>query len=355
MKRVLIALALWSAGCGDEFVVVRLVDAPLDPGTRVIVRGVLDGRALRESTWPISGSPQSPTLALRFGYDVRGRLSLGVEVWRDDCTLAYGVADTTVIDGRSDVDVTVTALPQEVCGGTFDRPPDMVLVPAGAFRMGCAPGDGDCLPSESPNHQVTLSAFFIDRTEVSEAAYADCVSRGGCKPAFKSPTSAQNAQAGMSWEMADAYCRFRGKRLPTEAEWEKAARGTDQRLYPWGDETPTCTRALFKNCREFGEVAPIASHPGNASPYGALDMAGNLAEWVADWFDSYPSAAATDPTGPDSGEYKVLRGGGWFDEVSHLRTSFRFIGLPNGRAIDDTISPELNTNDKGFRCARGGT
>ncbi|MBI4699622.1 MAG: SUMF1/EgtB/PvdO family nonheme iron enzyme [Deltaproteobacteria bacterium] len=229
----------------------------------------------------------------------------------------------------------------------------MVLVPAGDFWMGCAPADPSCDDDEKPRHEVYLDAFYIDKTEVTVAAYRACVSAGGCG----APGAEQSCNWGESgrddhpincvdWHQSEAYCRWTGKRLPTEAEWEKAARSADGRIYPWGSEAPSCRLAVmndgFGGCGRMS-TWPVGSKPAGASPYGALDMAGNVWEWVADWYDAnyYATSPARNPGGPTGGSEHGLRGGCWQDDVVlSVRASDRIWYVPALRSYF------------GFRCAR---
>ena len=242
--------------------------------------------------------------------------------------------------------------------GSSSTPSGMVRVPAGSFRMGSTSGDDD----EKPVHEVFVSGFSIDRTEVTVGAYRQCVDAGRCLSSgltdvVRQPESCNWGQSGredhpincVTWSEAKAYCSWAGKRLPTEAEWEKAARGTDGRTYPWGNESASCSRAVMDDggngCGRGGMTWAVGSKPSGKSPYGALDLAGNVWEWVSDWYDDdyYHQSPSRDPTGPTNGEARVHRGGAWYDFPEFLRASVRTGGDPLAR------DPIL-----GFRCARDG-
>ena len=224
------------------------------------------------------------------------------------------------------------------------RADELVLVPAGTFPMGSLGGDAD----ERPVRRVTLPAFRIDRTEVTQGAYARCVAAGACRPArrYAGLESAELPAVGVSWEDAVAYCRYVRKRLPTEAEWERAARGTDGRSYPWGAGLD-CRRANFGNfdgegpCAGThpGRVGPVGRFPGGRSPVGAFDMGGNAWEWVADWYGPY-GGPTTDPRGPVRGRFRVVRGGSCCSYFAMPRATNRA-----------RFEPDYAGDDVGFRCA----
>lgn len=224
-----------------------------------------------------------------------------------------------------------------------DERAPVVRVDVGTFMMGCNDAvDTLCRTDEVPFHAVTLSPFEIEETEVTQARYAACVDDGACTPptgVYDPSTTPDLPVAFVDWTQADAYCHWAGRRLPTEAEWEAAARGSDGRLYPWGDEPPDCTRANIAGCSE--AIQPVGSHREGASPFGALDMAGNVMEWVADFYaaDYYATTPLVDPTGPATGMYHTKRGGSFMGDPQTVRASYRVEGFPVG------------LSNLGFRCA----
>jgi serine/threonine-protein kinase len=245
----------------------------------------------------------------------------------------------------------------------------MVYVPAGEFEMGsdvddvldlveerCREVYGDCtgFEEELPAHTVALDGFWIDRTEVTNAQYRRCVEAWDCSPPAGSGSYTHDSYYGnstyddypviyVSWCQAADYCMWAGGRLPTEAQWEYAARGSDGRTYPWGDGAPDCSKANYRGVDGFcvGDTSAVGSYPAGASWCGALDMAGNVWEWAADWYGYYPSEHQVNPTGPSSGEYRGLRGGSWLDSQKHARCAFRNWGRFLTHWYDHV----------GFRCA----
>jgi formylglycine-generating enzyme required for sulfatase activity len=238
---------------------------------------------------------------------------------------------------------------------------EMALIPSGPFQMGCDDANDGCTRNQRPLHTVTLGDFWIDRTEVTNVQYAACVESGSCRPPatnssvtrqsyYNNPDYANYPLIAVTWYQAEAYCAWAGKRLPTEAEWEKAARGSqDTRPYPWGDASLSCARLNYRGEASFclGDTAATGSYPDGASLYGVMELAGNVWEWVADWYaeDYYtsyaPGAWPENPTGPESGEYRSIRGGGWDLDQRSVRLSRR-----------QWASPEDLDTSTGFRCAK---
>ncbi len=224
---------------------------------------------------------------------------------------------------------------------------EMVYIPAGTFKMGWRPGD----PGEFPEHTVTLDAFWIDQTEITNRLYAKCVAAGACTPPadtssykraeyYGSAEFADYPVVYVNWQQAAGYCAWAGRRLPTEAEWEYAARGEENRLYPWGKQAPDDTLANFNYA--FRGATPVGFFPDGASPFGVLDMAGNAAEWVADWYleDYYSISPKANPQGPSSGVVRTIRGGSYANVGEKLRSS---------RRAHDEVN--YTSAALGFRCA----
>jgi formylglycine-generating enzyme required for sulfatase activity len=249
---------------------------------------------------------------------------------------------------------TPTVIPTSTLGvgsTTISEKDGMTLlyVPAGKFTMGNTNGASD----EQPSHEVLLSAFWIDQTEVTNKMYANCVAASKCSPPNNMGSVTRPGYYGnsefdnypviwVSWNDAIAYCEWAGRRLPTEADWEKAACGTDARTYPWGNEPPNSS---LLNSLDYNNTArdttEVGRYPDGRSFYGAYDMAGNVWEWVNDWYDVYPGGnpGASNDFGQ---KYRVLRGG------SFLITDARYVRSVN-RFMD---SPSHSNYDVGFRCAR---
>jgi len=220
----------------------------------------------------------------------------------------------------------------------------MLYVPAGGFHMGSPPGE-PWDQGESPQHTVYLDAFWVDQTEVTNAQYERCVQVGVCQvtPEMSSydPHGKPDYPVEVTWSDAQAYCQWVGARLPTEAEWEKAARGTDGRRWPWGNARPDCSlsNSFGKDGSCAGAPTSVGSYPAGASPYGALDVAGNVDEWVNDWYgyEYYSESPQWNPQGPAAGDTRVVRGGNWNSIPDWVRCAWR--------------GTESEGSFRGFRCA----
>ena len=275
---------------------------------------------------------------------------------------------------------TATATPDRY-PSTFVREQDgmeMVLIPAGTFLMGAAEEDFSAAPDERPSHEVTLPQFYIDRYEVTVEQYAAFLNRIGsyeraCEgvdcawpqelAGYTSYLSQQDIGDGslqffaatgyanypinhVSWYGAQLYCESVGARLPTEAEWEYAARGTDGRIYPWGNITPDPAGdlAVFQS-DSYENMKPVDALPNGVSPFGLYSMAGSLWEWTGDWYDEnyYEESESMDPTGPETGFARVIRGGAWpfNNQANRIRSTNR-----------NSLSPDFISSAVGFRCAR---
>jgi formylglycine-generating enzyme required for sulfatase activity len=237
---------------------------------------------------------------------------------------------------------TITLTPESTLGvgSTMINERDgaeMVYVPAGEFLMGSE--DSEAYNGESPEHTVYLDAYWIYKYEVTNVQYRQCIEDGVCSGTLSSYPENNYPAVYIDWYEATDYCEWAGGELPTEAQWEKAARGTDGPTYPWGEASPTCSLANFTGCESAS--VPVGSYPAGVSPYGALDMAGNVWEWVADWYaaDYYQTSPLSNPSGPASGTYRVLRGGAWYSNEWSLPASDRHRSYPDS-----------SYHYRGFRC-----
>ena len=226
---------------------------------------------------------------------------------------------------------------------------EMVQIPEGPFVMGSRDNDSD--PDEKPEHQVYLKSYFVDLNEVGRGEYdrfAKMTKRAQRRIEVFEDDPAKLLKPelpaiAVTWDDAEAYCKWAGKRLPTEAEWEKAARGESKRRYPWGNEFAPGYANIDGNEDGFRYLAPPGSFEAGRSPYGLYDMTGNVGEWVADSYeeDFYQKSPYRDPKGPEQGEQKVIRGGSWRETKKNARPSKRFQAKPWRHDI--TV---------GFRCAK---
>ena len=280
-------------------------------------------------------------------------------------TSSTGAVDTESSDGTTG-DVPCRGLGC-ACTGACDAglecsaegfcvPPGMVWVPEGEFLRGCTIDDEPfCDDDEGPMASVFVSAYAIDRTEVTEVAFEVCVQAGNCtapqcakgigEMAYDPINNGDLPVDCVTWDMASAYCTWASKRLPTEAEWEKAARGVDGRRFPWGNSPePTCEHVIMaenkKGC-DVGDRWAVGSKPLGTSPYGAVDMLGSVSEWASDWYAGYDPRALMDPKGPMDGTFRLSRGGSFVSsDASNLRTTFRARVVPEEQGVG-----------RGFRCA----
>ncbi len=285
-------------------------------------------------------------VAAVMGCGVRGAdaTDLTTQIEKQPVVADSGIAPGS--DGTRRLDTYVCTTPPPPAAPTM-----MVEIPAGPFLMGCnSANDNECKKDELPPHMVTLKAYSIDVTEVSQLQYYECVKAGICLPPTCDwdPCGARADYPVVCVARADAgnYCVWKEQHLPTEAEWEKAARGPDGLKYPWGNDGIDCTRTNMAGCKAGSDgkdgTSKVGSHPAGASPYGVLDMAGNAVEWVADFYDEsyYATSPAEDPTGPTKAGSYVGRGGGWRSVPYWHRASTR-----------DEYEPTYFKNSGGFRCA----
>ena len=273
--------------------------------------------------------------------------------------LALGIGLLSSLDGNelsfvptpTNVDATNTSSSTPFSAEIKDvKGVPMALVSAGEFTMG---HEWFYASNEKPEHQIYLDAFYMDKYEVTNALYKDCIEAGGCTLPQNSSSNTRSSYYDNSefndypvvyidWSQSKAYCEWRGASLPTEAQWEKAARGADERSYPWG-EGLDCDKANYSHCKS-GDTTPVGSYENGKSPYGIYDLSGNVWEWVADWYDSnyYANSPSTNPLGPASGQYRILRGGAsgyynYYGPTAYARNKY---------------SQEFGSFNIGFRCAR---
>jgi serine/threonine-protein kinase len=219
-------------------------------------------------------------------------------------------------------------------------------VPEGKSQMGDVNGSND----ERPEQEIYLNAFWIDKYEVVNEQYSICVQDGVCSEPSETKSFTRKEYYGteefdnfpvvyVNWYQASEYCQWAGGSLPTEAQWEKAARGSDGRTYPWGEEEPTCALVNFGDC--IGDTNSAGSYPKGASPYGVMEMSGNVMEWVADWYigDFYSVMPTENPTGPTNGKVRAIRGGNWQHGEIGIHSFNRF-----------WARPLISWSELGFRC-----
>jgi formylglycine-generating enzyme required for sulfatase activity len=230
-------------------------------------------------------------------------------------------------------------------------PVEMILIPTGNFLMGSEKAEGR--PDEKPQKTIYLDAYSIDAFEVTNKRYLEFIHKTGRKePPNPYSEKKLSEEAGIdsmpvvqvTWYDAVDYCRWAGKRLPTEAEWEKAARGVEGAAFPWGEQSPGTIKVNYeKNWDGIHTLWPVGSHPETDSPFGVHDMAGNVREWVRDWYavDYYHTGPTSNPLGPREGILKVIKGGSWHSFIGDIRPASRGKG---GFA--------LKTDGIGFRCAK---
>jgi formylglycine-generating enzyme required for sulfatase activity/tRNA A-37 threonylcarbamoyl transferase component Bud32 len=293
---------------------------------------VLDGKggwnAWAELALAAGAKPGTWQAEFRLGEDIKQSVSFNVAAKEDVAKVAPPPTSTT-------------AAPGSVQKRGKDQA-EMAFVPAGSFTMGDTHGDGD--PSEKPAAKVDLKGFWMDKYEVTFDQFAKFVQASGHKAQgnweqFRN-RGGNHPVVGVTWNDALAYCRWADKRLPTEAEWEYAARGADGRKFPWGNQWDA-NRARFKGNRGSGTTAAVGSYSGGASPFGVMDLAGNVWEWTASLEKPYPYAATDGRESPSGGAARISRGGSWKGDADFLRSPMR-----------DPLSPGSKNDTLGFRCAQ---
>lgn len=245
---------------------------------------------------------------------------------------------------------TPTSSPTPLPGATQTNPIDgmtQIYIPAGEFLMGGPVNPDVSDPDDRPQRSIYLDAFWVAQTTVTNAMYKLCYEAEKCpkpireelNPHYYDPAFGDHPVVYVTWDDARQYCEWSGGRLPSEAEWEKAARGVDGRTYPWGNYKPNASLANVGG--DLDSTVPVGSYPRGASPYGVLDMGSNVREWVADWYQPGRfKDSKVNPTGPEAGEKRVLRGASWFDPFQYVRAVSRLAHAPDSAGWN-----------RGFRCA----
>jgi serine/threonine-protein kinase len=297
-------------------------------------------------------------------YGVYRSLPRAVPLVRAEAIIGGGAmasSSEAVTPQPSTVEPTPSSSASDDAGAPAPRDGE-IYVPAGFVLFGCQGDDAECEADERPAKRVEVAAFFIDAHEVRVLDYEQCVRERGCNATGLSGYALGTGSFGLSkqcnWRrdarsdhpincvthtQATTFCQWAKKRLPSEVEWERAARGDDARSFPWGNEPPTCERTVMGGCGGEG-TAPVAAQPADRSPFGVIGLTGNVREWVADWYDAdhYRNLVPDRPVGPSSGSERVARGGGWGNPVAkYLRASARSHSAPETRSVH-----------LGFRCAR---
>jgi formylglycine-generating enzyme required for sulfatase activity len=259
-------------------------------------------------------------------------------------TIFVEPATKTPVPATSTATIIPTPIPTLGIGSTMigEDGATLVYVPESEFMM----GSDSYYPDEKPIHKVNLDAFWIDQTEVTNAMYAECMAADKCRAPsianhFRNPDYGNHPVVYVDWNKANTYCSWAGRELPSEAQWEKAARGTDARIYPWGNDTPNDT--LLNYNQKVSDTIKVSSYETGKSIYGAYDMAGNVWEWVNDWYSEsyYQISPSSNPLGPNFGQYRLVRGGAWNYSDSNVRSVDRFRN-----------NPTYSSSSVGFRCAR---
>jgi hypothetical protein len=285
------------------------------------------------------GSPQCPHGFVQFGETCTAAL---------ECQTGTSQCGTQCVNVEGDRnncgDCDIACKAGELCrdGRCTDVVP-FIVIPNGAFTMGCD-SRGSCDVDERPEHEVFVSEFEIMSTEVPEWLYLQCVNQGACSSpsgSWSPPENSSTPVTNVSWHQANGMCAWLSMRLPTEAEWEKAARGSDGRLFPSGNSEPSCNDAVTASCG--GSAASVGNTAGDRSPFGVLDMGGNAREWTEDWYDAdyYESSPSNDPTGASAGSKKIQRGGSYGGAAADARATNR-----------TPVSPSSSSLTVGFRCVR---